>query len=922
MRPYENLKTIAQGREAPRAYYIPYDTPEKAWRGNREESAWFRSLNGEWDFAYFEREEDMPREIVFAATIPVPSNWQLHGYDRPAYTNYRDVIPLDAPLVPDDNPCGVYQRAFAVGEDWKGRELYLVFEGVDSCHYVYVNGVYVGCSQGSHLQSEFDITPYVRAGDNVLQVRVYKWCAGTFLEDQDKFRLSGIFRDVYLLARCPGHVQDVRITADAKGITCDAPDYTVYDAERREADLTHPILWNAEQPYLYTVMVHSGDEYIPFPVGMRDIAVSPAGELLINGQSIKLKGINRHDTHPTQGYYLTLEDMKNDLRLMKKLNINTIRMSHYPPDPQLLGLCDEMGFYVIDEADLELNGYALLGEVLTMDPAWTEAFVDRMARTYERDKNHVCIIMWSLGNESGYGDNHDRMIAYIKARDTVRLVHYEGARNIDDKCGVDVISRMYPAFEDLPQYAGSADPRPFFLCEFSHAMGNGPGDLFDYWDRIWAAPKLIGGCIWEWIDHTVLEGGVYKYGGDFGEIYHDGNFCCNGLVFPDHRLKAGSYEAKAAYQGMATALNGSVLSVTNRYDFTNLKAYTLQWTLLCDGGTLAQGEMHCDIEPHATASYPLDLPLPASCSLGVTLDVRLTDAAGEAIAATQHGIDVPVRRRTFPAAGPVAVWEDAYGVRFEGENFSYRFSKTKGTFDSLRVRGEEKLAAPAVLGVYRAPIDNEINVKEKWAYLDSAFHKVYDCRTDGPTVTVKGSLAAIGKAPFLRYTAAYTVEGDGTILVDLDAQLDDQYEALQRFGFEFFLPKEAQKFTYFGMGPWENYVDLCRSARLGRFDSDARAEYVPYIKPQEHGNHTRTKELTIGGLTFFTEDVFEFQVSNYSARQLAHTRHACELQEEPYVTVRIDYKDSGIGSAACCTVLHKDYQFTDKTIHFRFGIRL
>lgn len=922
MREYENLKTTSENREAPRAYYIPYDTLEKALKGDKSTSAFYRCLNGEWSFAYFKSEEDIPGHVEFRDTIPVPSNWQMHGYDRPYYTNARYPYPVDAPYVPDENPCGLYRREFELDESWAARRTYLVFEGVDSCHYVFINGEYVGCSQGSHLQSEFEITRFVRPGLNTLVVKVLKWCAGSYLEDQDCIRLSGIFRDVYLLSRAENHLRDVEIRADARTITCDAPSYTIYDAQHRVADLSCPVLWNAEHPYLYTVVAQQAGEFLPFRVGMREIGVSPAGELLINGQSVKLKGVNHHDTHPTYGHYLPEDFMEQELRKMKELNINTIRTSHYPPHPEFLSLCDALGFYVIDEADLETHGYwpRAGGIQLNADPQWREAFVERMQRMVERDKNHACVILWSLGNESEYGPNHDAMLAYTKERDDTRLVHYEGARFVNDRCGVDVVSRMYDSYTLLEEIAASDDKRPYFLCEYSHSMGNGPGDLFDYWDCIYRYPRLIGGCIWEWADHTVYEDGLYKYGGDFGEICHDGNFCCDGLVFADRSFKAGSYEAKAAYQNIKTAFSGSQLQVTNRFDFTNLRDYTLVWRLVCDGAVIQTGSLHGDIEAHATGRFPLELSLPGECLYGVTLDISLTDEAGREVAGEQHVLDVPRRERTRFASMAQAE-EDGRYIVFSGPGFAYRFSKRLGTFDQIRTDGRDRFAAAPVLGVWRAPIDNEMNVRQQWECLDRAFHKVYSCTREGAAVTVTGSLAVAGKPPFLHYTAVYTVYGDGEIETAVEARVEDDYTFLQRFGFEFALPGQAQAFTYYGMGPGESYVDMCHHARLSLFESDASREYVPYIKPQEHGNHTNVRMLRVGGLEFLAEDAFECRVSNYSSRTLARTAHAGELKEDGWVTVRVDYKDSGVGSNSCGPVLGEKYRLDEKEIRFRFSMR-
>ena len=442
MRHYENTELMQENCELQRAFYIPYDTLDKALKGRKEESEYYKCLNGTWDFKYYKRDIDVPNKIEDWETIPVPSNWQMKGYEDPNYTNVNYPYPVDPPYVPDDNPCGVYRLRVELREEWLTRETYIVFEGVSSCHYVYVNGNYVGYSQVSHMQSEWNLTPYLKEGSNEIIVKVLKWCAGSYLEDQDFFRLSGIFRDVYLLSRGKGHLHDVEITADEKEIKSDLP-FVLYDGLEKVEKLDKPVLWNAENPYLYTAVFEQAGEFIPIKIGMRTIRVSEKRELLINGVSVKLKGINHHDFHPQRGYALMEEDILIDLKKMKELNINTIRTSHYPPTPMFLHFCDEMGFYVIDETDLETHGLCTCNEGngydmqsdhwLCSQDKWEKAYVHRVYRMIERDKNHPCIIMWSMGNESGFGKNHESMIKWTHNRDKSRLVHYEGVFLVQDE---------------------------------------------------------------------------------------------------------------------------------------------------------------------------------------------------------------------------------------------------------------------------------------------------------------------------------------------------------------------------------------------------------------------------------------------------------------------------------------------------------
>ncbi|MBU3112214.1 DUF4981 domain-containing protein [Clostridium lacusfryxellense] len=944
LRNYENLNLIQENREPQRSYYIPYDSLEKALEGNKENSSYYKLLNGSWDFAYFKRDIDVPDIITKWDKIPVPSNWQMHGYEAPYYTNVNYPYPVDAPFVPDDNPCGVYQMDFNINKEWAQKDSYIVFEGVNSCLYLYVNDKLVGSSQGSHLQSEFNISKYVKVGNNKLTVKVLKWCVGSYLEDQDFFRLSGIFRDVYLLSRDKGSVHDIEIKIVNKTISVSEKDYVIYEGKNKIETLANPILWNAEKPFLYTLVVKNKSEFIPFKVGIRDIKVSTEGELLINGMSVKLKGVNRHETHPTLGHYTPYDEMKVELLKMKELNINCIRTSHYPPSPEFLNLCDELGFYVVDETDIEIHGFVSRNggyqydienpEWICNQKQWENAFVERVQRMVERDKNHSSVIMWSMGNESGYGSNHDVMINWTKNRDSSRLVHYEGASLVNDKSSVDVVSRMYTSVEGIEEFAKSDDMRPFFLCEYSHAMGNGPGDVYDYWKRIYQYPKLIGGCVWEWADHTVLVDGTYKYGGDFGEVTHDGNFCCDGMVFADRSFKAGSLEVKAAYQYIKTEIIENKLKVTNLYDFTNLNEYKLLWKVASDGEVIAQGELNCDIKPHDTKQYILDFTLPKSCELGCYMDVSLEKEYE--VAMEQHSLDVEILNGNSDLQGTAKFEEESELIKITGEDFTYTFNKHYGNFESLIVDGSERLAGITKLTVWRAPTDNDRNVKYKWGLfednrsgenLNRIFSKVYSCELKGNKILVSGSLAGISRSPFLKFNTSFTVSACGEIEVEFQGKVKEDCVYLPRLGFEFEIPKKNEKFKYYGMGPTENYMDMCHHTSVGMFESCAKEEYVPYIVPQEHGNHTKAKELCIGGLKFSSLGVnfssnnqFEFNVSNYTSEVLTNAKHTDELIENENTIVRIDYKNSGIGSNSCGPELIDEYRLKEKDISFQFSI--
>ena len=930
MRKYENLNFIHENTMKPRAHYIPYDSPEKAFEGIKSKSPYYTLLNGEWDFRYFERDIDCPDIIDDWDRITVPSCWQTTGYEKPYYTNVNYPYPVEPPYVPDDNPVGVYRKIINVSEETSKRENYIIFEGVSSCAELFVNKEYVGFSTVSHCISEFKIQ--LNEGENEIIVKVYKWCAGSYLEDQDFFRNNGIFRDVYLLSRNGGHLFDIEIGFDSKGIYCDEP-YTVYDAEFHKTDLANPILWNAENPYLYTVIVEKAEEYIPFKIGMRDQAVNDKGELLINGVSVKLKGVNHHDTHPADGYVMDYEFMRNELLKMKELNINAIRTSHYPPQPAFLELCDELGFYVIDEADLESHGIQnrdcrWVFDVSDMWPCqnrdWRDAFKDRAKRLFERDKNHACVIMWSLGNESNYGENFAAMSDFLHCRQSSikginRLVHYEGAHNTEqiekDPDTVDVVSRMYTApFAVEEYYYKTGDTRPFVWCEYSHAMGNGPGDLADYWKVIERTPYMIGAFIWEWADHTAPdEKGRLCYGGDFGEETHDGNFCCDGLVFNDRSFKAGSLEAKAVYQPLKTELNGNRLTVYNKYDFTDFSSFDFEWNVTSDGIIQQRGILSVNTAPHGSETVDLNFDIPKS-RFGVYLNISMKDKTGKEIAFTQHILDDA--NDVAAQAEKAEIVRQGETAKVCGNGFEYVFNLHYGYIQGLN----SLITSPIVLSVWRAPSDNDRYIKKQWydANYNKAHNKVYSAAVNDNSITIHGALAAVARSDFFKYTAVYTFFADGRIDVRLDGEFDKSRVFLPRLGFEFTTNEKA--FRYFGYGPNESYIDMRNGSKMGMYESEAKNEYVDYIRPQEHGNHYGTKYLKLGDFEFVSKTGFEINVSEYSAYELETKAHNFELEKDGLTHVRLDYKVSGVGSGSCGPQISEQYKMNDNKVHFKFSI--
>ena len=936
MRHYENPERTSENRCQSRGWYIPGGISKQ------------QLLNGEWKFAYFRRDIDVPETILQWDTIQVPSCWQLQGYENPNYSNINYPYPCDPPHVPDDNPCGVYQRKFVLQK--VSGKTYFVFEGVSSCAYLYINGPYVGFTQGSHLLAEFDITDYIVSGENTVRVKVLKWCCGSYLEDQDFFRYNGIFRDVYILQRPDGHITDVEMTPNERQIAIKLDgeaEVRILDGEKLLVQKImkdefcfapeEPILWNAEKPHLYTVELERAGEILTLKAGLRTISISDRYELLVNGVAVKLHGVNHHDTDPNKGWCQNEEDLRRDLQLMKQLNINCVRTSHYPPAPVFLQLCDELGLYVVCETDIETHGFlrrlpnvAYYYDVESnawpcTKAEWKHEFLDRMQRMVENFKNHPSIIMWSTGNESGHGCNHIEMLRWTKLRDPSRLTHAEDASRKGQIHNADVYSMMYPSLKDVEGYALCDDINmPVFLCEYSHAMGNGPGDVWDYNELFDRYPKLIGGCIWEWADHVVNVDGVQRYGGDFeGEMTHDGNFCCDGLVFSDRSFKAGSLEAKAAYQPIRTHFNNGVLTVYNRLDFTDLEDYHFVYWIEVDGKTVSLQETRLQVAPHGMME--LQIPYePVTCRLGVYLNTQLCKH-GIVVASEQHPLPhtILVRERQRMAC----LTEDEQHIFVSGDGFNYIFSKHYGVFTSLKVNGQEQLADKMVLSAHRAPTDNDRNIRFRWMQLnewqgenlDKTFTKIYSCGIEDGVIVVNGSLSGISRAPLMRFALRVEIFADGRIDMNLAGDIRKDAIWLPRLGYELVLPAETKNFAYYGNGPVESYRDLRHAGLVGLHHSNVDSEYVPYVRPQEHGNHTAVKWLRIGKLEFVADDM-EICVSKFSTAALTAAEHTDELVSDGMTHLRIDYKVSGLGSNSCGPDLETQYRLSEKEISFRFSI--
>ena len=954
MRFYANPLKTSENRLPQRIYYIPVNDGA------------YTLLNGIWRFRYYSRDIDLNNDISSWDEIDVPSCWQARGYENPNYTNVSYPYPVDPPFVPDDNPCGVYEREFEVANI--ENRTYFVFEGVSSVASLYINGKYVGFTSGNHLQSEFDITDYVKKGTNTVRVIVYKWGCTSYLEDQDFFRFNGIFRDVYVLSRPEGHIVDIDITTaenniivkidgsakvtlsdNGKVLDCkEVTDECIFTVE-------NPVLWNAEIPYLYELKFEYKDEIIIQKVGFRTIEISDKYELLINGVPVKLQGVNHHDTHPTNGWSMTDDEILKDLKLMKELNINCIRTSHYPPTSKFLDYCDELGFYVVLETDIEAHGFTCRTgdcekapgydvesyEWPCQNPEWKKEHVERMVRAVERDKNHASIFMWSTGNESGHGVNHEAMIDWVRERDDSRLVHCEDASRKSERSGhpeyfneryhADVYSRMYLSVDACKEYCENAERKqPLYLCEYAHAMGNGPGDVYDYWRLADEQPKFIGGCIWEWADHTVIEDGVSKYGGDWDtELTHDSNFCCDGMVFPDRSLKAGSLEIKQAYQPIRTSVEDGKLRVWNRYSFKSLSEYSFNYQVLCDNAVVYENKTVLNIGPKEVTYIDIPDVVPSECIYGCYVNVQLVDDKGFEVAFDQVDLNVPVKKLAeISTLAPLT--EDGDLIIASGDGFEYKYSKHYGTFVSIVINGKEILNSPMKLSTFRAPIDNERRVKIHWIKnerkysnnMDRCFNKNYSTDIIRGAIVSKGSLAGVSCQPYLFYTQTVVIGADGTIEFDISANVIERSYWLQRFGFEFTIKDPDAAFKFFGMGPGETYIDLHNYSSYGMWTSSASKEYVPYIKPQEHGNHYGVRYLEFeNGMKVASDTPFECNVSQYSTNDLFVTNHAAELVKDGLTHVRIDYKNSGIGSNSCGPTLMEQYQLKEKDISFKFVIK-
>ncbi len=1043
---FEDPKTLHVGTMDNRAYYIPYSTIDETLLEDRTLSKRFQLLNGLWSFEYYNSIYDVSEEFLAPdfdissyKKIPVPGVWQNYGYDKQQYTNIKFPFPYDPPFVPTENPCGVYVREFEIDNNYDGLRKYLNFEGVDSCFYLWINGQFIGYSQVSHSTSEFDITDFVQVGSNKMAVLVLKWCDGSYFEDQDKFRMSGIFRDVYILFRPQNHIHDFYVKTTLKNdykqaeITVEldflgdqlAVGYALLDANTQNVvqkgqangrligiNLNNPKLWSAETPNLYTLILSTGDEAIGTKLGIREIKIEDK-VVYLNGSKIKFKGVNRHDSNPVTGPTVSLDDMLLDLKLMKQNNINAIRTSHYPNSPVFLELCDKYGFYVIGEADIEAHGTTTIyggaqdGKafpLLAHNPMYEEAILDRVQRCVIRDKNRPCVVIWSVGNEAGYGRNFENALKWIKGFDESRLTHYESAYYPpdgykSDYSNLDLYSRMYASCEEVSDYFGRDWDKPFILCEYIHAMGNGPGDIEEYYELIENYDGLCGGFVWEWCDHAIFMGKTkqgknkFYYGGDFGEFPNDGNFCVDGLVHPDRRPHTGLLEYKNVIRPIRLVkanLKDGKITFKNMLDFTNIKDYLyITYQLTKDGKVVFEGKIDdssiLNIRPHQEKVIYLtlekinegncyikfnyiqknDMPFIAK---GHVLGFDQIEVSVEKVYDSSSKIEKIIGEnkvnslssKTLPDLDAVksadniniqnmsesanssgkkttkadclfAKESDRYVV-ITGENFRYTYNKLTGVFDEMVFDNVVIMNKPMNYNIWRAPTDNDINVRAEWEAcgFDRTISRAYSTTIakleNSIRIVSELSIAAVHIQRILNISAEWLVGDTGIVAFNIQVERNMETPFLPRFGLRLFLPKEINNVEYFGYGPYESYPDKHRASYLGKFTAKVEDLHEDYLRPQENGSHwhchyVKLLSKTGVGLAATNNETFSFNASHYTQEELTAKKHNFELEESGYTVLCLDYSQSGIGSNSCGPKLSEKYRLDAQRFDFNMTFK-
>ena len=1000
---YEDLSVLHENTMPARAYFIPASKRMDNLVEHREESDRMQLLNGTWKFQYFNSIYDV-QEPFFEKDydtenfdeIQVPSVWQMAGYDTHQYTNIRYPFPFDPPYVPQDIPCGTYAHTFVYHKDENAPKAFLNFEGVDSCFYVWINGSYVGYSQVSHMTSEFDITDLLRDGENSIAVLVMKWCDGSYLEDQDKFRMSGIFRDVYILKRPKQAISDYHIKTRIEDMLAKveiemkfySPLNVKISIEDRNGavvalgsideegtavlEIASPELWNTENPYLYKLILETENEVIVDHIALRKIEIKDQ-VIYLNGQKIKFRGVNRHDSDPVTGFTINSEQITTDLTLMKQHNFNAIRSSHYPNAPFFYEMCDKYGFMVIDEADIEAHGPFMIyrkedtdynrfkrwNEKIADDPVWEEAIVDRVKLMVERDKNRFCIVMWSMGNESAYGCNFEKALEWTKNFDPDRITQYESARyrNYDetyDYSNLDVYSRMYPALSEIQEYLDKDGSKPFLLVEYCHSMGNGPGDFEDYFQMIQDNDKMCGGFVWEWCDHAIAHGTaengktIYAYGGDHGEEIHDGNFCMDGLVYPDRTVHTGLLEYKNVYRParvISYNKESGELVLHNYMDFDDLKDYVkISYELTQDGLVISKGILpEFSVAPHGEGKTNLKINVPENgkCYLKLIYHLKkelpLLDEdhilGFDEIEVSKEDTKCKLAEKWIPKTvvdSELQVNENDTQIHIKGREFAYTIDKRTALFTEMKFAGREYLNHPMELNIWRAPTDNDMYIKSEWkkAHYDKAYTRAYTTEVvqgkHGVKITSHASVVAETVQKILDVTITWKIEAAGKIDADIAVTKDDEFPDLPRFGVRMFLDKKLSAARYFGMGPQESYCDKHQAASHGLYRADVGDLHEDYIRPQENGSHYDCEYVELNnsryGIVVSAENAFSFNASYYTQEELEKKTHNYELIESDSVVFCVDYALNGIGSNSCGPVVLDQYRFDDVLFRFQFTL--
>ena len=1035
---WEDPAVFAENKEAPRASFTPFATIAEAIEGRPEDSPFRMSLNGTWQFHWVPRPDERPRdffEVDFDASgwdeIPVPSNWEFEGYGYPVYRDEFYSFPANPPFIPhDDNPVGSHRRTFEVPADWDGREIFLHFDGVYSAFFVWVNGERIGYSQGSRTAAEFRVTEAVRPGLNVVAVQVYRWSDGSYLESQDFWRVSGIDRDVSLVSMPATHLRDyfaeptlddgyedglLRLTVSLanRGLGEGGPHEVRYElldpdgrsvwpeprvlalevpagGEAAAVDsvlVPEPLRWTAETPVLYKLVMSLVDsegevtQVVSARVGFRRVDIID-GILTVNGQPIVLRGVNRHEHDPERAHVVTEETMIADIRLMKQLNINAVRAAHYPNVPRWYELTDEYGLYVVDEANIESHGMGFEpGVTLAGRPDWLAAHMDRTRRMVERDKNHASIIIWSLGNEAGDGENFDSTAAWIRARDPSRPILYEPSEERDN---IDIVSPMYVRPYWLERYARSGVPKPFVLVEYAHAMGNSVGNFADYWEVIDSHPQLQGGFIWDWVDQAIRatdeQGREYwAYGGDFGPagMRNDGNFLVNGLVSADRQLHPHAWEVKKVYQPVRIGeidLASGRIAIENRRTFTDLSDLVGAWEILADGAVAGSGRLpRMSTAPGGTDTLALDLPLiGGGGEPGVEYLLNVTFRTGEAAPLVPAGHEVareqftlPVRVPPVPGVpelelpegdlsaktgakwrttrldGPLRTRNTAALVEIAGGDFTLRFDRVSGTLASMTLQGRQLLLSGPAPNFWRAPTDNDYGSgfpvrSGVWRLAGRPPGRHLDSMTvtqapDGARVVVTShfSLRSIGA----RYTLEHEVHPDGTASISAHlSQVDEDLPEMPRFGTILTLPEDLDQAEWYGRGPHENYWDRRTGAPVGRYTAPVSELAHPYVRPQETGTRTDTRwvavtdgsgtGLLVTGLPTVSFSALPYTIEDLDAGEQKAQRHWADLVPRDEVTLSVDYRQQGVGGDdSWGAVPHHEYTLWPGEMGFRFLLR-